>query len=214
MTSTWAFPHTPLSPSPAHPSLRPRVSVPSSNVITAPTPSSGSSSAPSLTPRLVTVEKRGKESSDEEGGSGTEATSPTTMTQQQESGYAQVRTKRQKLKEKKLLGNDSASISREGELRTVRAVECGNEGLRAARQRGVAMGLWQWANDPSGVDSGSLDWATVWIGPVGWDQRGPSTIHALRDSVHAHPPPLLHPSSCGIVSCVMSVACCAGCDRV
>ena len=49
----------------------------------------------------MTVEKRGKESSDEEGGSGTEATSPTTMTQQQESGYAQVRTKRQKLKEKK-----------------------------------------------------------------------------------------------------------------
>jgi len=77
------------------------VSVPSSNVITAPTPSSGSSSTSSLTPRLVTVEKRGKESSDEESVSGAEATSPTTMAQQQESGYTQVRSKRQKLKEKK-----------------------------------------------------------------------------------------------------------------
>ena len=49
----------------------------------------------------MAVEKRGKESNGEESGSGTEATSPTAMAQQQESGYAQVRSKRQKLKEKK-----------------------------------------------------------------------------------------------------------------
>ena len=82
----------------------------------------------------MTVEKRGKESSDEESGSGTEATSPTTMAQQQESGYAQVRTKRQKLKEKKQRQKERRAQQR-AEAEVVEAEEEVKEGDAALLSR-------------------------------------------------------------------------------